>query len=88
MAVIGVGGLAGRVMRQLRSRLAREVGDDHREAVAMLLLDSDSRGISAAVQGNDRTARLHLIRNSDVVPSAAAGHREICAAHGAGSAAA
>lgn len=55
-AVIGVGGLAGRVMRQLRSRLAREVGDDHREAVAMLLLDSDSRGISAAVQGNDRTA--------------------------------
>ncbi|MBL9166078.1 MAG: protein kinase [Planctomycetaceae bacterium] len=55
-AVIGVGGLAGRVMRQLRSRLAREVGDDHREGVAMLLLDSDSRGISAAVQGNDRTA--------------------------------
>ena len=55
-AVIGVGGLAGRVMRQLRSRLAREVGDDHRETVAMLLLDSDSRGISAAVQGNDRTA--------------------------------
>lgn len=55
-AVIGVGGLAGRVMRQLRGRLAREVGDAHRESVAMLLLDSDARGISAAVQGNDRTA--------------------------------
>ena len=55
-AVIGVGGLAGQVMRQLRARLAREVGDAHRESVAMLLLDSDPRGISAAVQGNDRTA--------------------------------
>lgn len=55
-AVIGVGGLAGQVMRQLRGRLAREVGDAHRESLAMLLLDSDSRGISAAVQGTDRTA--------------------------------
>ena len=55
-AVIGVGGLAGQVMRQLRARLAREVGDAHRESVAMLLLDSDARGISAAVQGNDRSA--------------------------------
>lgn len=53
-AVIGVGGLAGRVMRQLRSRLARELGDARRDAIAMLLLDSDPRGISAAVHGNDQ----------------------------------
>lgn len=55
-AVIGVGGIAGRVMRQLRSRLAREVGDAHHDLLAMLLLDSDPRGIAAAVQGNDREA--------------------------------
>ena len=55
-AVIGVGGLAGRVMRLLRSRLVRELGDARRDAIAMLLLDSDPRGISAAAHGNDRAA--------------------------------
>lgn len=55
-AVVGIGGLAGRVMRQLRSRLLREHGEQRSDAMAMLLIDSDARGISAALQGPSRTA--------------------------------
>ena len=54
--VIGVGGLAGRVLRQLRRRLVRELGDAGREAAQMLLVDTDPRGISVALQGNERVA--------------------------------
>jgi hypothetical protein len=55
-AVIGIGGLAGKVLRRLRGRLARELGDAGREAVSLLLLDSDPLGISAALDGSDRAA--------------------------------
>jgi eukaryotic-like serine/threonine-protein kinase len=54
--VIGIGGLAGRVLKRLRQRLSRELGDERRVAVELLLLDTDARSISAAVQGTDRTA--------------------------------
>ena len=54
--VIGVGGLAGRVLQGLRRRLSREIGDERTDAVQLLLLDTDGRSITAVVQGNDRTA--------------------------------
>ena len=54
--VIGVGGVAGRVLRQFRSRLARELGDEQPSAVQLLLMDSDPRAISEALHGSDRAA--------------------------------
>jgi serine/threonine protein kinase len=54
--VIGVGGTAAAVLKQLRARLVKEFGEGPLDAVQMLLLDSDPKTIARALQGDDRTA--------------------------------
>ena len=54
--VIGVGGTATSVLKQLRARIVKEYGDEPLEAVQMLLLDIDPKSIARAQQGDARTA--------------------------------
>jgi hypothetical protein len=54
--VIGIGGTAAAVLRQLRLRLAKQYGDDPLPAVQMLLLDSDPKTIAQSLQGDVRSA--------------------------------
>jgi len=54
--VIGVGGLAGDVLRQLRRRITRQFGEDDLAAVQMLFLDSDAKAIARSMQGDARCA--------------------------------
>ncbi|HEX6960776.1 MAG TPA: tubulin-like doman-containing protein [Lacipirellula sp.] len=54
--VIGIGGAAATVLKQFRTRLAKQFGDEPLPAVQMLLLDSDTKTIAQAMQGDARTA--------------------------------
>jgi hypothetical protein len=54
--VIGIGGAAGDVLRQLRQRIARQYGEDSLPAVQLLLLDSDPKAIGRALEGDARIA--------------------------------
>lgn len=54
--VIGVGGVAGAVLKQLRLRLSRQYGEERLAAVQMLFLDSDPKAIARAMQGDPRGA--------------------------------
>ena len=54
--VIGVGGAAASILRQLRERMAKRFGDQPVPAIQMLLLDSDPKAIACAMQGNKRSA--------------------------------
>ncbi|HYO25170.1 MAG TPA: tubulin-like doman-containing protein, partial [Lacipirellulaceae bacterium] len=54
--VIGVGGAAADVLKQLRQRVSRQHGDAGLPAVQMLLFDSDPKTIAHALQGDVRTA--------------------------------
>ncbi len=54
--VIGVGGTAAAVLRQVRLRLAKQFGDEPLAAVQMLLLDTDPKTIAQALQGDARSA--------------------------------
>ncbi len=50
--ILGVGGAAGDVLKQLWVRIAKQFGDQRVPAVQMLLMDSDSRSIAKALQGD------------------------------------
>ncbi len=52
--MIGVGGAAGAVLKQLRHRITRQFGEDPLAAVQLLLLDSDPKAIARAMQGDPR----------------------------------
>jgi hypothetical protein len=54
--VIGIGGVAGGVIKQLRQRIAKQFGDEGVPAVQMLLFDTDPKAIARALQGDARTA--------------------------------
>jgi eukaryotic-like serine/threonine-protein kinase len=54
--VIGIGGVAATVLKQLRQQLTRQFGDEPLPAVQLLLLDSDPKAISQAMQGDPRGA--------------------------------
>ena len=54
--IVGVGGAAGEVLKQLRLRMSKQFGDEPLPAVQMLLLDSDPKAIAQAMAGR-RTQR-------------------------------
>jgi hypothetical protein len=54
--VLGIGGAAGEVLKQFRVRTAKQFGEERVPAIQMLLLDSDAKSISHALQGDARTA--------------------------------
>ncbi len=54
--VLGIGGAAGEVLKQFRSRVAKQYGEEPVPAVQLLLLDSDPKTIAYALQGDARTA--------------------------------
>lgn len=54
--IIGVGGAAGEVLKQLRHRMAKQFGDEGVPTVQMLLFDTDPKGIANALQGDARTS--------------------------------
>ncbi len=64
--VVGVGGLAARVLRQFRGRLHDRFGRaDALPAVQTLLIDSDAKACAAAARGDEATALGH----ADTVPA-------------------
>jgi hypothetical protein len=54
--VVGVGGGAGEVMKQLRLRLVKQFGDGGLPAFQMLLFDTDPKALARVTQGDARTA--------------------------------
>jgi hypothetical protein len=54
--IIGIGGAAGEVMKQIRTRMTKQFGDEPLPAVQMLLFDSDPKSIAHAMQGDVRSA--------------------------------
>jgi hypothetical protein len=54
--VIGIGGAAGEVVKQLRMRMTRQFGDEGVPAVQLLYMDSDPKGIAKSLQGEVRTS--------------------------------
>jgi serine/threonine protein kinase len=54
--LVGIGGAACEVLKQLRQRMARQFNEAAVPAVQMLLLDSDPKTIARAMQGDARTA--------------------------------
>lgn len=54
--VIGIGGAAGEVVKQVRMRISRQFGDEGVPAVQLLYMDSDPKGIAKSLQGDVRTS--------------------------------
>ncbi|RIK73584.1 MAG: hypothetical protein DCC67_17735 [Planctomycetota bacterium] len=54
--VVGIGGLAGSVLRSLRRRMTRQYGEASLPAVQLLLLDSDPKAVAQAMQGEPEAA--------------------------------
>jgi serine/threonine protein kinase len=54
--VLGIGGVAASVLGQFRLQLSKQFGEERLPAVQLLLLDSDSKSIARAIQGEGRQA--------------------------------